>query len=510
MSRRKSGPYEAFRSEALEGRLHFSDFEAHISFQPANVPVPASYVADNGALYGDQGNGLTYGWSGGKLPAATRAQHAAKTTRNGPDARYDSFALLNPRGRASQWQIAVPNGDYTVHLVTGSPVVFPARYRVNVEGNLVLDGRATTKDQWVEATATVTVTDGTLTVTAPRGTIDRLDYIDIVAAVGTTVPPSPPPPTVPPPPPPPSVNLNAPFAWQTLPNAPIALAEAQSIVANGKLYVFGGYNITSPAYEPTNASEVFDPATNTWTSLAPMPVGETHMGVATDGASIFVAGGYTLAPGSIYQIFATSNVFKYNIASNTWSTYVTLPAARGAGAMVYLDGQLHFMDGVDINRAGQTSHWVLDPGAANPQWTNSTSVPETANHTAAVVLNGDIVIVGGQATDDDSSTLTKVWEFDPSTSQWTALASMPIPRSHAMVDVIDGEIVVAGGTTANDVPLASVILYNPATNAWSTQTNLPDNGRLAPVGGVIGNEIILATGFGDGNLQAQTWAAFVT
>ncbi|HEY2588597.1 MAG TPA: kelch repeat-containing protein [Tepidisphaeraceae bacterium] len=496
--------------------MYYSAFEAHVSFQPANVPVPAGYVADTGALYGDQGNGFTYGWSGAKLPAVTRAQHAAKPARNGPDARYDSFALLNPVGRASQWQIAVPDGDYTVHLVTGSPIVFPARYRVNVEGNLVLDGRATMNSQWVEATATVTVTDGTLTLTAPRGTIDRLDYIDITALIGTAVPPAPPP-TVPPsppsppaPPPPPTVNLTTPLIWQTLPNAPIALAEAQSVVADGRLYVFGGYNITNPAYEPTTASEVFDPATNTWTSLAPMPVGETHMGVATDGTSIYVAGGYTLAPGTIYQIFATANVFRYDIATNTWSTYVSLPAARGAGAMVYLDGQLHFMDGVDVNRNGQTEHWVLNPSDANPTWVNSTSVPETANHTAAVILNGDIVIVGGQSTDDDSSTITKVWEFDPTTNQWSALANMPIPRSHAMVDVIDNHIVVAGGTTANDVPLASVVIYDPTTNTWSTQTNLPDGGRLAPVGGVIDNEIILATGFGDGNLQAQTWAAFVT
>jgi N-acetylneuraminic acid mutarotase len=506
MSRRKTGPFQAFPGEPLEGRLLFSAFAAQVNFQPANVPVPSGYIADTGAFYGDQGNGFTYGWSGGKLPAVTRAQHAGKPARNGPDARYDTFAILNPRGRASQWQIVVPNGDYTVHLVAGSPVVFPARYRVNVEGNLVLDGRATRNSQWVEATATVTVTDGALILTAPRGTIDRLDYIDITAAVTSPAPPLPPSPPSPPAP----VNLNAPFTWQTLPDAPVALAEAQSMVANGKLYVFGGYNITEPAYEPTAASEAFDPATNTWTSLAPMPAGETHMGVATDGSSIYVAGGYTLAPNSIYQVFATANVFRYNIAANTWSTYVSLPSARGAGAMVYLDGQLHFMDGVDINRNGQTDHWVLNPSDANPHWATSASVPETANHTAAVVLNGDIVIVGGQSTDDDSSTLTKAWLFDPATSQWSALANMPIPRSHAMVNVIDSHIIVAGGTTANDLPLDSVVIYDPATNAWSAQTPLPDGGRLAVVGGVVGNEIILATGFGDGNLQAQTWAAFVT
>jgi len=289
------------------------------------------------------------------------------------------------------------------------------------------------------------------------------------------------------------------------------LAEAQSVVANGELYVFGGYNVTSPDYQPTNAVEVFNPSTNTWTSLAPMPAAETHMGVATDGTYIYVAGGYTYDPQTTYQTFATTNVFRYDIAANAWSPYTPLlPSARGAGALAYLDGQLHFMDGVDVNRVGQTEHWVLNPSDSNPQWANAVDLPETANHTSAVVLNGDIVVVGGQTTSNDSSTITNVWMWDPSNpSQWTALASMPIARSHAVVVVIDNKIVVAGGTTANDVPLDSVIVYDPSTNTWSSQTSLPD-ARLAAVGGVIGNQIIVATGFGDGNLQAQTWAAVVS
>jgi N-acetylneuraminic acid mutarotase len=290
------------------------------------------------------------------------------------------------------------------------------------------------------------------------------------------------------------------------------LAEAQSVVVGGKLYVMGGYNVTLPDYQPTNAVESFDPSTNTWTSLATMPAAETHMGVATDGTYIYVAGGYTFDPVTTYQTFATTNVFRYDIAANAWSSFTPLlPAARGAGALAYLAGQLHFVDGVDATRVGYTEHWVLNPSDSNPQWATYVSLPETANHTAAVVLNGDLVVVGGQSTSVDSTTIAHVWEWDPNNpGQWTALASMPYRASHAVVAVIDNRIIVMGGTTANDAPLDSVIVYDPDTNSWSDQTPLPDNGRLAAVGGVIGNEIIVATGFGNGNLQAQTWAAVAT
>ena len=305
------------------------------------------------------------------------------------------------------------------------------------------------------------------------------------------------------------------MSWETIPTTfPVSpgLVEAQSVAVGSKLYVMGGYDITSPDYQPTNAVESFDPTTNTWTSLAVMPAAETHMGVATDGTYIYVAGGYTFDPQTTYQTFATTNVFRYDIAANAWSPYTPLlPAARGAGALAYLDGELHFVDGVDVNRVGQTEHWMLNPSDSNPQWANAVSLPETANHTSAVILNGTLVVVGGQSTSDDSSTLTHVWMWDPANpTQWTALADMPIARSHSVVAVIDNEILVMGGTTANDAPLNSVIVYDPSTNSWSAQTPLPDNGRLAAVGGIIGNEIIVATGFGNGALQAQTWAAFAS
>lgn len=505
--------------ESLESRILFDAFQVSVNFQPANVPTPAGYVADTGALYGDRGNGYTYGWTG-KLPAITREQLAPKQSRNGPDVTYDTFAILNPKGRGSEWQIAVPNGEYKVQIVAGSPIVFPAVYRVEVDDQLVLNGRATQKNQWVTASGEITVVNGMLSITTMRGIIDRLDSVQITAVSPTSPPPPVPPPS--PPSPPPPAPLTAPLTWQTLQtsgmNEPPAVAEAQSVVANGELFVFGGYDVTTPDYQPTNAAETFDPNTNTWSAIAPMPAPATHMGVATDGTYIYIAGGYTFDPVTTYQTFATTNVFQYDIATNTWANYVPLPAgqARGAGTLVYLDGELHFIDGVDVTRTGQKEHWVLNPSDSNPQWTNSTDMPETANHTSAVVLNGKIVVVGGQTTKDDNSTIADVWEWDPSNpGQWTSLAPMQANgsqsrRSHAVVDVYDDRIIVAGGLTITGTPLGSVIVYDPDTNSWSDQASLPDGGRLAAVGGIIGNKIIVALGYGDGSLQNQTWEATAT
>jgi len=495
-------------AELLEGRRLLSGgFEAHINFQPATAPVPAGYVADAGALFAGRGNGMTYGWSG-RRPTPV-AEHHARRPSDGPDERYDTFAIMQGRGQGSRWQIQVPAGTYQVQITAGDPTAFSGRYRILVDGVLVVNGKATRAHRWVSGSQMLAVSNGLLTVTVPRGTSSKIDFIDITPVVASNPPPNPNPNPNPNPIPIPRNGLDHPRTWRSLANAPIALAEAQSVVVNGKLYVLGGYDVITPDYQPTAASEVFDPSSNTWHSLAPMPAAETHMGVATDGEHIYVVGGYTFDPNTTYQTFATANAFRYDIATNTWSTFVPLPAPRGAEALVYLNGQLHFVGGVNTSRVGQTEHWALNLNDPNPRWTDSTPLPLSANHTSAVVLNGKIYLVGGQSTSDDSSTLANVVMWDPANpSVWTPVASMPIRRSHAVVVVIDGRIVVAGGTTGSDMPLDSVVVYNPDTNAWSSQTSLPD-ASLASVGGVIGNQIIVATGFGSGALLAQTWTAVV-
>jgi len=474
-------------------RLLSGNLAIHISFQPAPLPLMPGYIGDSGALFADRGNGLSYGWD-----AENSKNFRLHKTKIAPDLRYNTYGILlgGKHKGAHAWSIALPDDTYSVHLVVGDGST-GWKSQVLANGAPIVDGKSTHKSRWLDNTVTVNVTNGILTLSdGPKTKKSKLAFIDITK-VG-------------------SINgsgggSNTPalptLVWNTAANAPIALAEAQSVVANGKLYVFGGYYKTEPDFQPTAAAEVFDPATNGWTALAPMPAAETHMGVATDGQNIYVAGGYTFNPRTTFQTFATTNVFRYNIQTNAWSTYVALPAARGAGALVYLDGQLHFIDGVNTSRVGQTEHWILNPGDADPAWVDSTAVPFSANHTAAVVLNDKIYIVGGQSTSDDSSTLADVLVWDPANpSSWTAAANMPIRRSHAMVTAVDGQILIAGGTTGKDVPLDSVLAYNPATNAWSAQTPLPSP-RLAPVGGVIGDQIILATGVGSGLLQSQTWEA---
>jgi hypothetical protein len=136
-----------------------------VNFQRTDAPVPAGYLKDEGLVYADRGNGFNYGWDADNTANARWRQNP-----NSIDDRYDTFNHWQkplPAGRV--WEIAVPNGIYTVYLVGGESDNFDQILKTDVEGVLTVDGAATSEQRFFDAVATVTVSDGKLTVSNAIG-----------------------------------------------------------------------------------------------------------------------------------------------------------------------------------------------------------------------------------------------------------------------------------------------------------------------------------------------------
>jgi probable HAF family extracellular repeat protein len=162
----------------LRGYLLTPAFSATVNFQPAGAAVPTGYTADSGAVYGPRAGGRAYGWN---IDNSTNTRD--RNASDSPDQRYDTLIHLQRPGSATRWEIAVPNGRYTVHLVGGDPGYTDSTYRVSVEGTIVLDGSPTLAQPWLEGTAQVDVTDGRLSVTNAAGSSnDKLNYLDIISS----------------------------------------------------------------------------------------------------------------------------------------------------------------------------------------------------------------------------------------------------------------------------------------------------------------------------------------
>jgi N-acetylneuraminic acid mutarotase len=99
----------------------------------------------------------------------------------------------------------------------------------------------------------------------------------------------------------------------------------------GKFYVVGGGR--------ANKLDVYDPATNQWTSRAPLPRPRWDGGGVALGGKLYVIGGMTETPEGSWQAVRTTTV--YDPATNTWTIKRPMPTARSGirGSPVTVNGQ---------------------------------------------------------------------------------------------------------------------------------------------------------------------------
>jgi hypothetical protein len=119
----------------------FSAAPIRVNFQPrkATIPVPPGYLPDRGDVFADRGNGYAYGWS---------RRNRAGRDRNSPlspDQRYDTWLAL----RKAAWEVAVPDGTYRVHVVSGDPRLRRGAMRADVEDTPVVNGTVNIGQPWL-------------------------------------------------------------------------------------------------------------------------------------------------------------------------------------------------------------------------------------------------------------------------------------------------------------------------------------------------------------------------
>jgi hypothetical protein len=273
--------------------------------------------------------------------------------------------------------------------------------------------------------------------------------------------------------------------------SPIPRFEAAAAVVGQKLYLLGGFY--TPDLKTSSQCDVYDPASDSWTRLADTPLPVTHAGVAVVNEEIWVVGGFAGDhPGA-----ATAEVWRYNVANNTWTPGPPLPEPRGSGALVELNGELHFFGGVKSDRDTDASdHWVLrldeDPGA----WQPRAPMLHGRNHLSGAAVNGKIHAVGGQYRHDFAPLDLDLHEaYDPATDSWTRLAPLLRPRSHSEPGtfVHEGLIIIAGGRSNQTQVLYDIDAYDPVSDRWRSLPALPIPMR-APVAKLVGDRIIAGAG----------------
>jgi hypothetical protein len=146
---------------------------------PATTTNYPGYMNDAGFVFGSRGNGYNYGWD----QDVTTQSRDRGTAGSPPDDRYKTLNQLGTGTPTRYWEIELPNGTYSAHLVSGDGSAVDSVYNMAVENVVVIASNTPTASvHWFEGTSNVVVADGRLTVAAAGGSNNKVCYIDIIPA----------------------------------------------------------------------------------------------------------------------------------------------------------------------------------------------------------------------------------------------------------------------------------------------------------------------------------------
>jgi N-acetylneuraminic acid mutarotase len=119
---------------------------------------------------------------------------------------------------------------------------------------------------------------------------------------------------------------------------------------DGKFYVVGGRRRVHALV----ANEVYDPQTDTWTRQASLPTARGGIGVAAVNGELFVFGGETLFPNGGGEVHDEVEVF--NPATNTWESLSPMPDPRHGIWASVIGNEIFLPGGGTVSGFGGTTN----------------------------------------------------------------------------------------------------------------------------------------------------------
>jgi hypothetical protein len=224
-------------------------------------------------------------------------------------------------------------------------------------------------------------------------------------------------------------------------------------LADGRVLVAGGEN----GSVTLGSAEIYDPAANTWTSVLSMNTaraGHTAVALPGPGGRVLVAGGQDTYGDAGHL----SSAEIYDPAANTWTTIAPMSSGHSFGtATALFDGSVLVLGGE--SQAGVEARGErFEPGSGT--WT---PIPPMAtpreSYQAVLLSDGRLLAAGGL---DGDAAVASVEIFDPVLPAWSSAGSMVTARfAHALVRMQDGRILMTGGYNFTDVILSSVEVWSP-------------------------------------------------
>jgi len=185
-------------------------------------------------------------------------------------------------------------------------------------------------------------------------------------------------------------------AWEQVADAPAALTEVAAATLDDRIWVAGGLTA-----EGAGSAEVFvyEPVEDSWTSGPDLPGPVHHSSLVSDGASLWLVGGYT---GSGFDA-PTAEVWRLDPSTpEGWVADAPLPEPRGAGAAAWDGTRIVYAGGVG-SQGVSGAVFAFEDGA----WSQVARLATPREHLAATSDGeGTVFVLGGRVGGLDANLAT--------------------------------------------------------------------------------------------------------
>lgn len=205
-----------------------------------------------------------------------------------------------------------------------------------------------------------------------------------------------------------------------------------TLLASGRVLAVGGESAAS------TTAELYDPTTNTWMDTGGLRDGRYgHTATLLKDGRVLVAGGFNASGTPL----SSSEV--YDPATASWTRYF-LTESRVKHTATLLKDDRVLVTGNEPGVASAASAEIFDP--VTNTWSPTASMSYKRSMHAAVLLETGHVLVTGGYHDAAVGILKQAELYDPSTGTWSSPGSMQWPRyEHTLTLLPNGEVLAVAG-----------------------------------------------------------------
>jgi N-acetylneuraminic acid mutarotase len=279
------------------------------------------------------------------------------------------------------------------------------------------------------------------------------------------------------------------YGWATKKPMPTSRGDFALATYQNNIYCIGGRTNSGPE----GANEVYDPVSDSWENNTAMPTPRHGLDANVVNGRIYLISG--LIPWSdfpnvnidLYTTYKLTNITEvYDPATDTWTTKTPIPNAVSYYASAVVNGKIYIISETLTQVYDQeTDSWSY--GASPPF-----SVDMAGGATVAGVTPQRIYVIGGRLSGWEQSGLQVAYNqvYNPENDSWSLGSPMPTARYGLAVAVANDKIFAIGGLTGVDVSVvqkASNEQYDPlkdktipaapATSPSPQDTPTPESGH---------------------------------